>query len=176
MLQQALASLLQEKAFEKISVQDIAEKSTVNRATFYDHYADKFALLNDMVATRFHELLQRRGVAFQGSCSSELTSIVLAVCDFLAATPRVECERQKQMEPLLEAAVIAVVQGVILDGLMQHSAGITVSPQMVATTISWAIYGAAKEWARTPNRCPSDENAATIVMLVSPMFAAIIAE
>ena len=49
MLQDALAQLLKEKEFDKISIGDIAEASTLNRATFYDHYPDKFALLHSLV-------------------------------------------------------------------------------------------------------------------------------
>ncbi len=59
-LQQALERLLETREFEKISVQDVAEGAGVNRATFYDHYADKFALLECMVGTRFHEMLEAR--------------------------------------------------------------------------------------------------------------------
>jgi AcrR family transcriptional regulator len=45
LLQQALDKLLETNEFEKISVQDITDAATVNRATFYAHYPDKFALL-----------------------------------------------------------------------------------------------------------------------------------
>ena len=55
LLQQALENLLKTKGFEELSVQDIADAATVNRATFYDHYPDKFALLECMVAGRFNE-------------------------------------------------------------------------------------------------------------------------
>ena len=48
MLFQAFQDLLAEKTFDLISVQDIAERSTLNRATFYDHFTDKFALLEAM--------------------------------------------------------------------------------------------------------------------------------
>src|SRR5476651_1713408 len=101
LLQQALGKLLESKDFDKISVQDIAEGATVNRATFYDHYTDKFALLECMVGTRFGELLEVRGVVFAGGCSSALRGIVLGVCDYLAGVPKLECERQLQMEPHL---------------------------------------------------------------------------
>jgi hypothetical protein len=75
------------------------------------------------------------------------------------------------MEPHMESAVIAVVRRMILDGLKQEASGDALSPEMIAATVSWAIYGAAKEWARTPNRCPSGEIVDTIVLLVSPMLA-----
>ena len=44
LLQDALLELLTEKNFDAITVQDIAERSTINRATFYAHFADKYAL------------------------------------------------------------------------------------------------------------------------------------
>src|SRR5580692_10535191 len=51
LLQEALRTLLWSKQFDEISVQDIAEAATVNRATFYDHYADKFALADALIAS-----------------------------------------------------------------------------------------------------------------------------
>jgi AcrR family transcriptional regulator len=120
LLQEALGKLLKQKDFDRISVQDIAEAATVNRATFYDHYTDKFALLECMVGTSFAESLRARGIRFDGGCSSALQGIVLGVCDFLAAAPRLECERQLQMEPHVEAAVISVVRRMILEGVEKH--------------------------------------------------------
>jgi len=173
LLQQALVKLMETKEFEKISVQDITEAATVNRATFYDHYGDKFALLECMVAARFQELLAQRGVQFDGTCASALRALVLGVCDYLAGTPGVACERQRQMEPHLESAVIGVVRQMILEGLKQHPPARGVSPEMMATTVSWAIYGAAKEWVRTPNRCRSEQIVETVVTLVAPIFSAV---
>ncbi len=45
MLMDALVSLLHRKDFDDISVQEIADEATLNRATFYLHYPDKNALL-----------------------------------------------------------------------------------------------------------------------------------
>jgi AcrR family transcriptional regulator len=172
LLQQALGKLLETREFDKISVQDIAEAATVNRATFYDHYTDKFSLLECMVGTRFGELLQARGVRFDGGCSSALRAMVQGVCDYLAAAPGMECERQLQMEPHMEAAVIAVVRGMLLNGMKRHPPAQGVSPEMLAATLSWAIYGAAKEWLHTPGRCSSDEVVDSVMQLVQPVFAA----
>jgi AcrR family transcriptional regulator len=170
LLQQALGKLLETKEFENISVQDITEAATLNRATFYDHYPDKFALLECMVATRFDELLAERGVSFDGTCPTALKAMVLGVCDYLASMPRVDCERQRQLEPHMESAVIAVVRRMILDGLKRHPVENGASPEIIAATVSWAIYGAAKEWVRTPQRCCSETIVETIQALVSPIF------
>ncbi len=166
MLQCALSNLLKEKGFYQISVQDIADASTLNRATFYDHYDDKFALLECLVGSRFNELLEQRGVRFDGSCSGGLKATVLGVCDFLL-------EWQRQMEPHLESAVIAVVRRMILEGAERHAGQGGVSPELIASTVSGAILGAAKEWVGTSNRCSSDEIVETVLTLVMPIFGTV---
>jgi AcrR family transcriptional regulator len=170
LLQQALAKLLDVKEFEKISVQDITDAATVNRATFYAHYPDKFALLECLVAAQFNALLAGRGVHFDGTCASALRGMVLGVGDFLARRTALACDRQRQMEPHMESAVVAVVRRMLLAGLQKHPSAGGVSPEMQAATASWAIYGAAKEWVRTPDRVPSEQMAETVLNLVAPIL------
>ena len=168
LLQQALEKLLETKEFENISVQDVAAEATVNRATFYDHYPDKFALLECMVARQFLGLLGQRGVKFDGTCPSAIRGIVLGVCDYVAGLPGTE--RQRQLEPHLETAVVAVVQHMMLDGLKHNPPQREAGLEMIAATASWALYGAAKEWAKTPERVSSEEIADTIMTLVLPIL------
>jgi AcrR family transcriptional regulator len=168
LLQQALDKLLKEKEFNEISIQDIAEAATVNRATFYDHYADKSELLRCMVGCRFHELIKEREVKFGGGCGAELRAIVLAVCDYLTGIQGTNCKRQ--LEPHMESAIITAVREILLSGVKEHLPESAIAPEMIAASASWAIYGAAKEWVQTPNRCPSEEIADTVTMLVSPVL------
>jgi AcrR family transcriptional regulator len=173
MLQQSLAQLLTTREFDKLSVQEITDAAGVNRATFYAHYPDKFALLECMVAGRFHALLDERGVVFDGSCAGALLGIALGVCDFLAQTlsqNSTPCEATNQMPPHMESAIIAVVRTMLLDGIRRHPPASGDTPELLAATASWAIYGAAKEWVRTPNRTPSEEIAVTIQRLVAPIL------
>ena len=125
LLQQALAHLLTTREFEKLSVQEITDAAGVNRATFYAHYPDKFALLECMVASRFHALLDERGIVFNGTCTSAIQGIVLGVCDFLAQTVPLPCATspdypQNQMAPHMESAIVAVVRAMLLDGIQRH--------------------------------------------------------
>ena len=45
----AFVSLLLEKGFAAITIQDIADRALVNRKTFYRHYADKYELAAQIV-------------------------------------------------------------------------------------------------------------------------------
>jgi AcrR family transcriptional regulator len=170
LLQQALEKLLETKSFDEVSVQDITGAATVNRATFYGHYPDKFALLECLVGSRFHELLSVRGVEFD-NCGSALNAIILAVCDYLTQVQSPDSTRR--LEPHMESAIIAVVRGVLLEGLRRHSQEPgTIAPEIIAATASWAIYGATKEWLQTPGRCPPEEMAETVKLLVAPVLQA----
>src|SRR3984893_14786760 len=84
LLQDALRNLLKQKEFDKISVQDITEAATVNRATFYAHFEDKFALLGELIRITFLDLLAQRNATFDGGCSTAFQVIILAVCDYLS--------------------------------------------------------------------------------------------
>jgi AcrR family transcriptional regulator len=162
LLQQALDTLLKNKELDEISVQDIADEATINRATFYDHFNDKFQLLNSMVSCRFHQLLSDREVHFEGKCAGEMRTIVLAVCDYVA--------QRRSMEPHMESAIIMAVREILLEGLKKHPPAIAAPPEMVAASVSWAIYGAAKEWAQLPDHCTSEDVADTVTTLISPIL------
>jgi AcrR family transcriptional regulator len=86
LLHGALQTLMQSRSFNEIAVQDITEAATVNRATFYDHYTDKYALLEALVAGGFHSLLHERNVCYDGTCPSAATALILATCDYLTET------------------------------------------------------------------------------------------
>src|SRR6476660_1330749 len=83
MLMDALVKLLARKEFDDISIQEIADEATLNRATFYLHYPDKNALLQAMTGARFRDLIARRGLSFT-NCDRALRAIALGVCDYLA--------------------------------------------------------------------------------------------
>ncbi len=171
LLHSALRKLLQEKEFDKISVQDIAEAATLNRATFYAHYSDKFALLEETIRVSFLHLLEQRNVRFDGTCTSAFQAIILAVCDYLQQVQQSLSSRQHQFEPFVEATVIDQVRLVLLEGLRRGPAG-KISHEVIAATASWAIYGAAQQWAHMPERVPAEEFVAIAVSLVHPILDA----
>lgn len=56
MFAEALLELMEEKDYKKITVREISEKSTLNRATFYLHYYDKDELLEQMLQDALEQL------------------------------------------------------------------------------------------------------------------------
>ncbi len=170
LLQSALRDLMPTKSLEEICVQDITEAATLNRATFYDHYPDKFALLAAMVSGGFYKLLHDRNITFDGTCPSAASAIILATCDYLSQTHSASgCNRNSAFEPLMEAAVVSAIHHVLMQGIPaasdQH-----IAPEIVTNTASWAIYGAVKQWFYTPNHPPAAEIVEPILQLILPIL------
>jgi AcrR family transcriptional regulator len=166
MLMDALFKLLTEKEFDTISIQEIADEATLNRATFYLHYPDKNALLQAMTAARFRELIQARGLSFT-DCDGALRAIALGVCDYLAKT--MKCPSQLARLPL-EGSIIPAIEGMFQEGAKHHTVPAGVDTALLATTAAWAMFGAARSWLQTPDRIPAEEMAAKIEAMVRPIF------
>ena len=166
MLMESLLRLLTRKEFDNISIQEIADEATLNRATFYLHYPDKNALLQAMTAARFRALIARRGLSFT-DCDGALRAIALGVCDYLAETAG--CPSQLAKMPL-EGSIIPVVEDMFQEGAANHAMAPGTDPNLLATTAAWAIFGAARRWYQTPDRIPAEDMAAKIEAMVKQIF------
>lgn len=166
LLMEALARLLAKKPFEAVSIQEIADEATLNRATFYLHYPDKHSLLQAMAAARFRELVERRGLSFS-ACDGGLRAIALGVCDYLAEAPGCPSALNGMS---IERSIIPVVEGIFREGAADRKAARGVDPDLVATMAAWAIFGAARQWLQTPKRSSAEVMAKKIEALVMPIF------
>ena len=173
LLQGALGNLMQAKSFDEISVQDITEDATVNRATFYDHYTDKFALLEAMIAGGFHELLYERQLRYEAGCPAALAAIIQATCDFFArAHSGGACDRQTAFQPLMDAAVVKAIQRLLMEGLQGAQPPMSTSPELIAAAVAAAICAGVKEWLSMPERPPVKNVVAQLQGLILPMLEA----
>ena len=166
LLMASLERLLKKKEFEDISVQEITDDATLNRATFYLHYPDKSALLQAMTESRFRALIERRAITLT-DCNGALRAIALGVCDYLAETTG--CPSQL-VRMSLEGSIIPVVEGMFKEGLALHGIAPGVDAALLATTAAWAVFGAARRWFQTPDRIPAEEMAARIETMVGPVL------
>ena len=167
-LHEAYVGLLKEKRFTEISVQDVTDAASVNRATFYAHYPDKFVLLEATTATLFADLLEKRAVTFDGTCNSALGKIFLGMTDFLVSVLG-DQEHATRLDPHMELSILGVVRGMVMDGLNQYPADWGVSQQTLANTVSWGLYGAAREWVFSTPRSPAEQIVDGVTGLLAPL-------
>ncbi len=55
-IKNAFIELMSEKNFDQITIQDISDRANVGRRTIYDHYMDKFDLLEKLIEEHINEL------------------------------------------------------------------------------------------------------------------------
>ena len=88
LLQGALGALMQSKSFDEISVQDITEAATVNRATFYDHYNDNLPCSKPWLPAASTSFWMRASCATTLAALSALEAIVVSHLRFPLSNPR----------------------------------------------------------------------------------------
>ncbi|TAH79409.1 TetR/AcrR family transcriptional regulator [Bacillus subtilis] len=72
-LKKAVIELMNEKNFDEITIQDIAEQANLNRGTIYLHYQDKYDLLDKLIESHMKELSEMDEWACQMEWKSGLT-------------------------------------------------------------------------------------------------------
>ncbi len=165
LLEQAFMDLLGEKGFQAVTVQDIAERAGVNRATFYAHFADKYALLDHCVEQGFAQEVDKRMLNACHLTRDNLRALIVAVCEFIR-TMNAHCKpAQAQFESLVETQVKGVMHKLLLKWLEQVP--LTAAPERAATAASWAIYGLALQWTKARQPEPVEEYAAQVLPLVA---------
>ncbi|HLZ61841.1 MAG TPA: TetR/AcrR family transcriptional regulator [Ktedonosporobacter sp.] len=179
LLLQAFMALLEEKHnIHSISVQDIAERATVNRATFYAHFEDKYALVESLMRTKFHRSLESQLLAASVLQMNTLHVLIVGVFDFLAAFRRYLKPADKQFEPLIEIALQKELYEVLLNWLNQIPSSVPDLQEARETTalvISWAIFGPAVQWSRGEQTRSAEEMADHVLTIVVAGLSPIIA-
>ena len=152
LLLEAFMALVQEKRnIHSISIQEIAMRATVNRATFYAHYEDKYALVMDWSREKFQQALVHQLPASSTLQRETLHCLILAVFDFMALSRRYSRPSNRQFELLYEMVIQQELYDLLLRWLQQVPSEIPLPEEAIETTaqaISWAIFGPAAQWSR----------------------------
>ncbi len=152
LLVQAFIALVEERHnLHSISVQEVAERATVNRATFYAHFEDKYALLQCWMREKFHRALESQIPASSALQLSTLRKLIRAVFDFLALFRSYLRPADQQYEPFFEIVLQQELYEILSRWLTQIPSEVPVQEEAIDTTaqvISWAIFGPAAQWSR----------------------------
>lgn len=152
LLIQAFMALVQEKRnIHSISIQEIAMRATVNRATFYAHFEDKYALVMEWSRDKFQRDLARQLPPSSTLQRETLYLLIMAVIDFMALSHRYSRPSNRQFEALYEMVIQRELYDLLLRWLQQVPAEIPRPVEIIEITaqaISWAIFGPAAQWSR----------------------------
>ncbi len=182
-LEEAFHHIMATKGFEAMTVKDLTEQAGVNRATFYAHFEDKFALLKYVIERLFAEAMTQFSAEIPFS-PVQLQHLVLIVCDFFGQfSSRVCTTSDRQFDPMIEKIVQRQVYDLLLDWFSADACmcEASVPLDVIATPISWGIVGAGLAWSKSAVEASAEiytEQVAAVLVngingtLASPMATA----
>ncbi len=153
MLRDALVSLIEEKGFDALTVQDITDRAELNRATFYLHYRDRQDLLENSLRDAIDELMADLGTSAeeQGQLvSDESPRPITAVFEHVA-------QHAHFYRVMLSAegvpAFSAGVRNYMAEVTLRWLAALQPDPrqsrvplEIVANSLSWSLLGVLIWW------------------------------
>ena len=173
-LRDALVSLIEERGFDALTVQDITDRAELNRATFYLHYHDKHDLLENSLRDAIDELMANLGASpdepgqlIGGASPRPITAAFEHVAQH-AHFYRVMLSAEGV--PAFSAGVrnyIAQITLRWLNALQPHARQSRVPLEIVASSLSWSLLGVLIWWLEHDRPHPPDYMAEQFRMLIT---------
>lgn len=167
-LLQAFLELMHERAFQDITVQDIAERADVNRATFYAHFSGKHALMDSVMRAQVRQMLAGAIADDAPVSRGNLQVLTRSVLEYLGGVRQTQCQPNdlREIEPLIEVAMQEELHAFVsawLQRLPKPTSPPELPLELAATLMSGAIFGAAMRWSRGAREVSADTVAWQVV-------------
>jgi AcrR family transcriptional regulator len=173
LIQNAFRSLNLEKDFKKITVRDITERATINRATFYAHFTDKYELLDSTISDSFRENLLRKLNCDDFFNRASISDLLIFMCSFHNDLSKLCLSRHQSLASVIESNIIEELRNVIFQLLLNGNQPARPHKQddkelfkTISIMLSWSIYGAAFAWNKDGQLIPAE----LLVSKALPLF------
>ena len=160
-LRSALLALLETAPFDQITIRQISARAGIGYATYFRHYPDKWALLNDLAADVISELLGRTlPIIF----AEDTRAACLALCTFVVErralwTALLTGGAAGVMhQELLRQARLAVPEGAEAHGWLPPDLSVAVGTAGMIEVVTW--------WLRDHEDMPAERVAEILDRLV----------
>lgn len=151
-LKNNLIALLDEMPFEKISVTDICNRSNISRITFYNHYSDKYALLDDIF--NHYASLGKQTYVNKQNKNNPKSIPSISYCNILDSTLDMYYSNMDffkhttpDVNPYLAFKFYEVILKIVEDHTMKEAfaANLRYSPRQIAGFICYGLAGFINE-------------------------------
>lgn len=149
LIREAFNELLRSKGFDAISIKDIAQNATINRATFYDHYVDKYALLDETIEQAFHGMIPEEvmlSMEFTGEICDQL---ILMTYNYIVDFYRICRMDSKSIAKLVDEKIKKMLEQTI-ESILLKEENHQLPPydyiKIISAMTSSTIYAAAYRW------------------------------
>ncbi|WP_055105300.1 TetR/AcrR family transcriptional regulator [Paenibacillus ihumii] len=147
LIMDAFVQLSTRKEFKDITIKDITSEATVNRATFYYHFTDKYDLLEKVLTEDLMTSVISEISGHDELNEGTVTNIFLSLTQFQKSLQS-QCRRSfEAFTTTIEAIIKKELEKLFYKMLrLQHFKESDESLRVTAVMLSWGIYGASIDW------------------------------
>lgn len=140
-----------------ITIHDITAEATVNRATFYYHFIDKYDLLEKVMKEEFMTTVFNEIIEYKELNQTTIINVFLSVTNFQVALSKQCRDGFETFKTTIEAIIQKELEKIFHQMLLnQHSSVSDESLRIAAVMLSWGIFGASVDWQHN-NTAPPEE-------------------
>ncbi|GAC1364250.1 MAG: TetR/AcrR family transcriptional regulator [Ktedonobacteraceae bacterium] len=144
LLLQAFSDLYSEKGFHAMTVQDLTSRARVNRGTFYSHFEDKYAILEDWLREQFQQCVASPVLSSGPWSLSTFRLLIQRVVEWFTQLHQSTRSDERSLLPL----VVTTLQEALFELLWQGFKSVAgsgldqqIDLETIAMVTSWAIFG-----------------------------------
>jgi AcrR family transcriptional regulator len=163
LLLDALVALMQERGYERLTIQNLLDRAGVGRATFYAHFDSKEQLLANSIA-RLHQAMAGVQLAAPTQCLAFIAPF-FAHLDSHRAIYNMTVARAS--EHTVERHVRAMLHTLVRQGLAMHAASVEAAVGVEPAThyIVGALWTTAVWWLGSGSALPHEDISAGFLRL-----------
>ena len=174
-LKAAMIKMLEEESFESISITELCREADVSRITFYSHYSDKYALLDDIfndlliIGTEDYQRRQRE--------NNQRNSLVAGYVNVLDSILKLYYDRFdffRHTNPEKNPYLASRYYSIVLETVEKHTAHVKerlrlkYSPKKIAGFMCFGLFGFINE--SREEKIPIDQIEQEARMLLTDML------
>lgn len=147
LIMDAFIQLSTKKDFKDITIKDITKEATVNRATFYYHFMDKYDLLEKVLKENLMTNLMGEIKECVQLNEETIVNVFLSVTKFLMSLATQCVISFKSFKTTIETIIKNELEDIFYEILLkQQTNNNEESLRIASVMLSWGIYGAAVDW------------------------------
>ena len=157
LIMDAFIELSMKKDFKDFTIKDITTAATVNRATFYNHFLDKFDLLEKVLSESVMREVIQEVSTHEEINEGTIKSIFLSIIKFQTSVSN-QCQRSYEaFTPQIETIFKEELQAFFSEwAYKQWPDQNKTEVESFTVMLSWALYGAAMHWMQNKTTQPED--------------------
>ncbi len=146
-IMEAFTCLLEKKPFDKISINDIADLANINRSTFYLHFVDKYALLDEYIDELLKDMYSQSGMLSHNPDYSDIEHSLTMVLSCLYEKKEVfKIFFKEENYPYFQPRFKAIIAGLIAQDTKPQADNDTLEAEFRIQIKTSALAGIIEWW------------------------------